>query len=415
MHLGINSRVLKVQYTFIGFLFVVASCAQESKNIKIIDYKTEYKFSSQIEEKVTKDTVPWKYQISAADYATKGDYKNALTHWDLAFNNKPKKYTKSEIDSVNNQYIKKDAVDYIITKAKDHRILIINEAHHNSFHRKFTSSLLKELFDQGYKNLGLEALGNGEYKDSTLQHRAYPILATGHYTKDPQFGNLIREALSIGYNVFPYEDTTDSNGKKREIEQAKNIHKVIKEKPNEKFLIHCGFAHVLEGPYKSWEKAMAERLKEYTGIDPLTIDQTRYSEKSKLVFSAPLLNAFDIQQSSVLIQKDNNMPMKYERGEAYADMAILHPNTNYVDGRPSWIFKDAFKKVSISLADVKIDFPVLVFAFKQGEDINLAVPIDIAEINTSSETCHLGLKKGTYDVVVTNGKESLKFERKVVR
>ena len=55
--------------------------------------------------------------------------------------------------------------------------------------------------------------------------------------------------------------------KRQEIEQALNIKRVIDSRPNEKFLIHCGFDHALEGIHNSWEKAMAGRLTEYTGID----------------------------------------------------------------------------------------------------------------------------------------------------
>jgi hypothetical protein len=55
----------------------------------------------------------------------------------------------------------------------------------------------------------------------------------------------------------------------------------------------------------------------------------------------------------------------------------------------------------------------LVLAYNKGEDINLAVPIDIVEVVNKKENCNLGLKKGDYEIVVTNGKESLKFEQKV--
>ncbi|MCH2225766.1 MAG: hypothetical protein MK066_13430 [Crocinitomicaceae bacterium] len=55
----------------------------------------------------------------------------------------------------------------------------------------------------------------------------------------------------------------------------------------------------------------------------------------------------------------------------------------------------------------------MVLAFKKGEDINLAVPMDITEVKNKTENCILGLKKGNYNIVVTNGKESVKFEQNV--
>ncbi len=393
------------------FLFLTgfSSCKENKTVFEKIEFTTTYKFSAEIEDKITKDTVPWKYQISASDYATKGDYKKALTQWDLAMGKREINFTKGEKDSINLKYSKVNAIDYIIEQAKTNQIVIINEAHHNSFHRVFTKSLLKKLYDNGYTNLGLEALN---YKDSILNNRKYPVQKTGTYIKDPQFGNLVRDALEIGYNVFAYENMSEGSGKPREIAQAENIQKIIDSKPNEKYLIHCGFDHALEGTHKSWEKAMAARLTEYTGINPLTINQVVYSEKSKPEFNHPLLKALNIKESSVIIDKENN-PLKYKRGGAWTDLAVFHPNTEYIDNRPNWLFKNGNKNVFIKLENIDIDFPVMVLAFKKGEDINSAVPIDITEVETKTDNCNLGLKKGNYEIVVTNGTASFKFEQRV--
>lgn len=394
----------------VTIILLLKSCKEDKRIIEKIDFKTEYKFSKEIENKVTKDTMPWKHQISASDYATKGDYKNALIQWDLAMGTIDKTFTKSQVDSINLKYSKVNASDYIISQAKQNKVVIINEAHHNSSHRAFTKSLLQSLFDNGYKNLGLEALANGAYLDSTLNSRKYPILKTGHYIKDPQFGNLVREALEIGYNLFAYENMTKGSGKPREIEQAKNLEKIINSKPEEKFLIHCGFDHALEGIHSSWEKAMAARLTEYTGINPLTINQVVYSEKSKPEFNHPLLKALNIKESSIIIDQDKNA-FKYERGEAWSDLAVFHPNTKYSNNRPNWLFENENKNTSIVLTDIQIEFPVLVMAYKKGEAIDIAIPIDIIEVENKTKNCNLSLKKGGYDIVVTNGKVSFKFEQ----
>ena len=124
------------------------------------------------------------------------------------------------------------------------------------------------------------------------------------------------------------------------------------------------------------------------------------------------LKALDIKESSVVIDKDNK-PLNYQRGKAWTDIAVLHPNTIYIDGRPNWLFENGNKNVSISLTDIQIDFPIMVLAFKKGEDINLAVPIDITEVESKLDNCNLGLKKGDYVIVVTNEKQSFKFEQKV--
>lgn len=403
---------MKNTFYILTTIFLLTSCEEKKRVVEKINFETEYKFSSEIEDKVAKDTVPWKYQLSASDYATKGDYQNALMQWDLAMRAREKNFTKTQIDSINQKYTKVNAIDYIIESAKKNQILIINEAHHNSFHRVFTKSLLQKLFENGYKNLGLEALTNNDSLNLALNNRKYPIQKTGWYIKDPQFGNLVREALEIGYKLFAYEQTSGSNGKPREIEQAKNIQKFIEQSPNEKFLIHCGFDHALEGKHKSWEKAMAGRLTEYTGINPLTINQVMYSEKSKSEYNHPLLKALEIKESSVIIDKDNK-PLRYERGNAWTDIAVFHPNTIYIDGRPNWVFENGNKNIPIKLNDIQIEFPVMVLAFKKGEDINFSIPTDITEVKSKTEKCNLGLKKGKFNIVVTNGKKSVKFEQNV--
>ena len=378
-----------------------------------VDFENDYKFNSEIQEKLAKDTVGWKYQISAGEYAIKGDYKNALEQWDIAFPGKLKTFSQKQIDSIHNKYQIVPALNYIVKQAKSKKIVIINEAHNNSSHRVFTESLLQKLYDSGYKNLGLEALSNGKKMDSILNKRKYPIRKSGYYIKDPQFGNLVRTALKIGYKVFPYERTSDVNGKEREIEQAKNIKKIIDQKPNQKFIIHCGFDHVLEGNHKNWGKAMAGRLYEFTGINPLTINQTKYSERSNPKLNNSLLKALNLNEPSILLNK-NGKPLKYIRREAFTDIAVLHPTTKYLNGRPNWLFDSQKKDVKINLKDINISFPVMALAYLKNEDINKAIPTDIIEIKYRNKIGHFALENGIYNIVINNELgESLKFEMEI--
>ncbi|QXP60841.1 hypothetical protein [Olleya sp. HaHaR_3_96] len=397
----------KIAY-LITIVLLFNACQKEKRSIEKIDFNTNYKFSSDIENgaSLTKD-----YQQSGTDFALKGDYKNALIHWDL-MGGKEKNFSQEQIDSIHSKYKIVKASDYIIEKAKDNQIVIINEAHHNSLHRVFTKTLLKDLYHNGYTNLGLETLTNNDSLNEALNNRKYPIEKTGYYSKDPQFGNLIRTALDIGYTIFAYETTGNESGKPREIDQAKNIQKVIESKPNEKFLIHCGYDHVLEGTHSYWEKAMAGRLTEYTGINPLTINQTYYAERSKPEFNRPLYKALNIEESSVLIDQEHN-PLRYERGNGWADIAIFHPKTTYIDNRPNWLFNNENKHVSVPLFDIEIDYPIMILAFKKGDDIQTAIPIDIAEVESKTKKSTLALQKGVHTIVVTNGNQSFKFEHDV--
>ena len=135
-------------------------------------------------------------------------------------------------------------------------------------------------------------------------------------------------------------------------------------------------------------------------------------ERDNYKFNHPLLKALDVKEPTIIIDNKYN-PFKYERKDAWTDIAVFHPSTNFVDNRPNWLFENGNKKVSITLNDIQLEFPVMVLAYMKGEDINLAVPIDIIEVLNKKENCNLGLKKGVYEIVVTNGKESFKFEHKV--
>lgn len=395
-------------------ILILVACDKQYRPLEKIDFENPYKFGSEIKAQLEKDTTSWKHQISAQSFANNTDYDNALKQWELAMNISEKEmFTKKQVDSINSIFRAENAVDYIVNQAKSHQVVIINEAHHNSMHRVFTKSLLQKLFDIGYINIGFETLGNGEYLDPMLMKRKYPVQKTGYYTKDPQFGDLVRTALDIGFNVFPYEQTNGSNGKPREIEQAKNIQKEIDKRPNEKFLIHCGFNHAFEGVHETWEKAMAGRLTEFTGIDPLTIDQVEFSEKSKPEFNKPILNALTIKEPSVLIDQ-NGKPFKYEIKERWTDLAVFHPITEFIDRRPNWLFQNDNQSVSIDLSDIDISFPIMVLAYKKGENIKDGVPIDLIEVEDKTGKTNLALRKGEYEIVITNPKGvARKFERSV--
>lgn len=389
------------------------SCKEKETIVEKINFNTEYKLASEIESDVKNNDKVWAYQVSASDYATQGDYQNALRHWDIAFKGKEENYSEDQLDSINQKYRKISAREYIVQQAKETQIVIINEAHHNSLHRVFTKTLLQELYNAGYKNLGLEALSYKENLDSLQNIRKYPVQKTGYYTKDPQFGNLIREAIAIGYTLFPYETKDkEANGYQREIDQAKNIQQYMEQNPNEKFLIHCGFDHALEGKHNSWEKAMAARLSEYTGINPLTINQVAYSEKGNPALNHPLLKALNVEEPTVVLDKENQ-PFGYSRGEAFTDIAVFHPNTTYLNKRPDWLFNDEKKQVAITLPAMELEFPAMILAFQKSDDIDNAVPVDITQITDQKQEVSLGLEKGIYNIIVTNKKHSYKFQKEV--
>jgi hypothetical protein len=309
-----------------------------------------------------------------------------------------------------------NAKEYILNRAENEQIVILNEAHHNPLHRVFTASLLEELYRQGFRYFGAETLN---YVDSTLNQRKYPILHSGYYTREPQYGNLVREALRLGFQVFAYEATTPeefANGKSREIAQARNIEKILKKDSNAKVLIHCGYAHVQEVPLNnSWEKAMAGRVKEFTGIDPFTTDQEIWTEKSEPSKENPLYRMINVKQPSVFLNSKGEAFSTTANATALTDIRVAHPRTTFRYGRPTWLLREGkWKPYFLKKEQLTLTFPCLVLAYKEGEQVVVektlqqAIPVDVVELKKPGEEKALILPKGNYRIIVINEQGSKK-------
>lgn len=368
------------------FLFTLKISAQTNTET--------YQFSKDIAAKIEKDTLAWKYQMGATDYSINEYYKQALETWDK--NGRPARKISKEDSLYFTSFRQKNAKDYIINRSKNEKIIIINEAHHNNRHRVFTTSLLQGLYDNGYRFFGLEALADTEIND-----RKFPVMESGFYVKEPQMANMLSEALKIGFVLFEYEASDGKNGKEREIEQAANIARLVKENPNSKFLIHCGFDHVIEGipPSKSWERAMAGRLKDETNIDPFTIDQVYYTEKGDIKFTSPYILMANPKKSVIMVNEAGKL---FNGGETndQTDCRIIHPITEYENERPDWLLLDGKRKTYTVPKSKITEYPVLVLAYRKNEYEQNGVPADIIEILNKETNTNLILDKGIYKIII---------------
>ena len=335
-----------------------------------------YKFSSQILSAYHKDTTSLRDDVAAWDLGNIGEYQLMLCVWDTGryidpiqmryHHPRSTNLTLSSNDSLYfSKFKPKNAVEYIAQMAKTEKIIIINEAHQQPMHRVFTESLLQALYDNGFRYFGAETL---DYTDSTLNERRYPVLKSGGYTVEPQYGNLIRSALRIGYTVFAYETRNNSDGKQREIDQANNIKQILIKDSTAEIFLHCGFGHNTESYVGgALEYLMGGRLKEFTGIDPLTINQIDMTETSSIKYDDPYFKRTTLDYDAVFVDS-TGQTFYGKQGYKFIDMQVYHPRTKWIDGRPNWVFKN--NKVSVSiLKHIKIGFPCLVLAYMDNEDI----------------------------------------------
>ena len=143
---------------FLVLQVLISAYSYSQVNIK---FKNPYKFSDDIGQITSSNG-----QLAAFFYSAIGDYDTSLKVWDeiVGVSNPAKDKVLQFISK--NQYRLTNAIPIIVEKAKKTEYVILNEAHHRPDHRVFALKVLKELFNLGYRNLGVETLtGKGKYYD----------------------------------------------------------------------------------------------------------------------------------------------------------------------------------------------------------------------------------------------------------
>jgi hypothetical protein len=222
-----------------------------------------------------------------------------------------------------------DAVDTIAKLAANRHIVMINEAHHDAYTRILTLELLQRLRALGFNYFAAEALVDS---DSDLERRGYPTQASGtEYLHEPIYGEIVREAIRLGFTIVPYDVESNVSTQAREIEQADNLYrKVFAKDPQARLFVHAGYAHIDKAKGRLGDiQPMAMRLESLTGFDPLSIDQTQFLE----VFGDrsddyhQLIDRFHPQAPTVLVNRANGKAWS-ARPELYDVNVILPPSVN---------------------------------------------------------------------------------------
>ncbi|MCB0550560.1 MAG: hypothetical protein KDD19_23525 [Phaeodactylibacter sp.] len=289
------------------------------------------------------------------------------------------------------------ALEYIADQAGNYHFTLINEAHYNSQHRNFTERLLQPLWEKGYRYLALEALS---HQDTLLQQRGYPVRSTGYYTKDAHFGNLIREALRIGYTLISYETQGGNRGTARDRDQALNLYRqTLQQDKNGKVLVHAGYSHINELGDRNYEP-MGMQLKRLAEQDILTVSQEKMSglnvpEKEHHYYRYAD-STFHFDQPTVFLNQQGE-PVLDPISSGNLDIQVYHPRTHFLDGRPGWMMDG--KKVQVPLPEPMNSYKGhLLRAIREGEQPD-AVPVDQFVIDGKKP---LILPAGTYVLQVVD-------------
>ena len=289
------------------------------------------------------------------------------------------------------------AKPHILNLAKESDILILNETHDLAYLRIFATELLEGLKEHGYSIFAIETL---DIRDSLINQRKVPLRSSGVYSKEPLFGNLLRQALKLGYDLYPYEctPTDSSNGSSRDRVMARKVDEIMHSHPDQKMFIFCGAGH---GSYHP--DLMGGILKSTGKYKIASIDQITYCVENK---SRKQVNhKLEFECESVLIDDQNSI---FVHSPELYDMTVVHPDYDYsLNKRPDWISKMKnrrnyfaprnFSDYGYTIAYIKKEF---------NKYFCDAIPMDIQWHHSGEDSLNLILPTGSYSIFEIGSKDN---------
>jgi len=347
------------------------------------------------------------YQALMTFYSFYGDNVNSISYQEKAF---PFPGTNTSI--LRSPIKAVDAQKYILENYSKEPLLMFNEAHNRGQHRAFLRSMLPELYKAGYTYLAMEALS---LADSALNRRKYPVKSSGYYIREPAFGQLVRDALALGFILIPYEDTSKIQ-KDREKSQAQNIFNFQVAHPGAKMIIWAGHDHIYKLPYGG-KTRMGAILCDLTGSDIPSFDCTALKEFNKKEFEnktyRDLADSLRLNAPSVIMLGDTPLIVPKLRGMVNA--CIYLPRTNYDLGYPDWLKESAEHNYILNIPG-KIapgSFVQVYKLYEWSQAGNQAIPVNQFLVSQKIRKYRLFLKKGQYHIAISDAFGKLLVAKKV--
>lgn len=150
---------------------------------------------------------------------------------------------------------------------------------------------------------------------------------------------------------------------------------------------------------------MAGRLYEYSGINPLTIDQVALTEHYDSTKENPYFKLIDLKYHAIFVDSTENVFHVKENCKE-VDLTVYHPRSQWIHGRPNWVFKN--NRTPYFITQTFDSYPVQIHAYLDNEKYSgfnpyeYAVPFDIIELVSKNDKKALSLKKGKYILIVIN-------------
>ena len=310
-------------------------------------------------------------------------------------------------------YSARPALEAIPELAKNHQAVFFNEAHNVPLTRTLTVQLLGRLRAEGFDYFAAETLYQ---TDTKLQARGYPTAASGFYTEEPIYAEMVRTALKLGFKVIAYEALSDATGDAREAEQARNIYRqVFQRDPHARLVVDAGYAHIQESGVYLGGSSMAEHLRKLSGIDPLTVEQTMLYPHPSARDDHPYYTAVMQQlqpQAPIVFVDRAGKPWSLRPGY---DVSVFFPPEILRRGRPTWLSLGGLRRPYFVSGDrCDHSYPCLVEARYADEGAD-AIPADRLVLDpvplnaTTSDRISNGLIEPNSELYLRPGKYNLSW------
>jgi hypothetical protein len=295
----------------------------------------------------------WLQQFSKQDTTDEGrreGAKNIIETYNsfIGIFNRERKVLPDSIH-IPDHYVAVDARAAVLKAAARHQVIMLNEDHLDPYGRFFAQSLLDSLWQLGYRYVAAETLVH----DPDLNTQAFIRQKAGFYSTEPCFGDFLRTAKRLGFQLVAYEndlpcDCTDRYCRIncRERNQASYLAQIFKTDPKAKVLVFAGHGHIYKKSKNPNVKWMAAHFRDSTGIAPFCIDQSHWITTPT---SQRADSAGNPIKSLTLLDARTDTYWTPPGMEAAIDMEIIHPPTKYVDHYPDFLTHKGTHPVPIKL------------------------------------------------------------------
>ena len=207
--------------------------------------------------------------------------------------------------------------------AAEQRLVLMMEDHSVTEHRAWIEQTLVFFRAARFTHYFAETIAES---GSALKSRGYPTSPTGFYTLDPRFGNLVRTAIRLDFEIGGH-GLFDRDFDRREEYQATTLAGQFSARSDSRMVVHAGHAHIMKYEVPGIGRYMGARLWEKAGVEPFTIWQLS-NELPNDIYRALIRQIGPITEPAMLVPPTVNLTETLFPSSSMqppVDAIVVHP------------------------------------------------------------------------------------------